>query len=250
MRFWTWLIARLTVAVVLVGWVVSALFLLDSGKKELQSSLDALKKVDSFHYTMAADTSSQHTEEEADLVCSEDSFHRKTHVERTSANNPLVFDIETLRSNDQEFRLMPTGLWRRDRSGLETPKTTCQRVAHGQKGWIVPDIGKFIEYGMIEKGDKKTIGGKRCREWKIADLSTPGPLVRKATRHVTLCLDIDDHLPREMLVAETNSRWTYDFDKPIHIDLPSPLEPEPAHDSYQGPQSSSTGLTLSDPNEN
>lgn len=249
MRFWTWLIARLAVAMLLLGWVFSALFLPDSGKKELQRSLDALKRVNSFHYSMVAGVASQRTEESADLVCSEDSFHRKTHVERTDLATPLFADIETLRSGGREYRLMPNALWRRDSSGLEPARATCARIAQGETSWIAPDIGKFIRYGLIEKGKKKTVNGKLCREWKIADLSGPGPLVRaQATSHVTLCLDIDDHLPREMLVAENNVRWVYEFNQPIHIDVPTALEPEPHHDTYQPPPSS--GLTLSDSDEN
>ena len=248
MKFWTWLVARLAVAILLVGWVFSAIFLPDSGKKELQSSLDALKKVNSFHYNMAAAVASQRTEEEADLICSEDSFHRKTHVERTS-DSPIVADIETLRSGGRDYRLISNGMWRRDSSGLEPARMTCQRIAQGQRAWIVPDMAKFIEYGVIEKGGKKTVSGKLCREWKIADLSGPGPPVRtQATSHVTICLDVDDHLPREMLVAENNARWTYEFDKPIHIDVPTAVEPEPRHDTYQ--PSPSPGLTLSDADEN
>jgi hypothetical protein len=249
MRFWTWLVARLAVAILLLGWILSALFLPGSGKKELQRSLDALKKVNSFHYNMVAAVSSQKTDEEADLVCSDDSFHRKIHIERTNTPTPLIADIETLRSGGRDYRLISNGLWRRDSSGLEPARMSCERIAQGQATWIVPDIAKFVEYGVIDKGDKKAVNGKLCREWKIADLSGPGPLVRtQATSHVSLCLDIDDHLPREMLVAENNARWVYEFDKLIHIDVPTALEPEPRHDAYQPPPS--PGLTLADPDEN
>jgi hypothetical protein len=249
MRFWTWLIARLVVAVVLVGWVATALFMPDSGKKELQRSLDAMKKVDSFHYTMVADTSFQHSEEEADLVCSDESYHRKTHVEQHRADGPFIFDTETLRSNGKAFRLLPDGLWTPDFSGMETPRNACRHVAEGSETWIVPDLTKFIEHGMIEKGSKKTVDGKLCRQWKIADLSGPGPLLpNKVTSHVTLCLDVDDHLPREMLVAETNSRWIYDFSTPIHIDVPTDLEPQQTPDTVQPVPN--PGLTLSAPDEN
>lgn len=104
------------------------------------------------------------TQEEADLVCSEDSFHRKTHVERTNSADPVAADIETLRSSGREYRLMLNGLWRRDSSGLEPARMTCQRIAQGQATWIVPGLSKFIEYGIIEKGDKKTVNGKSCRQ--------------------------------------------------------------------------------------
>ena len=249
MRFWTWLIARLAVASLLLAWIYSAFFLPGSGKKELQRSFDALRKVNSFHYSMIAEVPSQRTQEEADLVCSEDSLHRKTHVERTNSATPVAADIETLRSGGGDYRLMSNGLWRRDSTGLEPARMTCQRLAQGQTTWIVPDLNKFVEYGIIEKGEKKTVNGKSCRQWKIADLSGPGPLVRtQATSHVTLCLDVHDHLPVEMLVAENNARWTYEFDKPIRIEVPTALEPEPRHDTYQPPPS--PGLTLSDPDEN
>jgi hypothetical protein len=247
MRFWVWLIARLAVAALLVGWVFAALFLPDSGKEELQRSLAALKKIDTLHYAMTSDNPIQRTEIEGDLVCSEGAFYRKTHVQLHDPKNPVAADLQTLRTDGKQYNLMSNGYWRHDPFATETAETTCGKIAQGQQSWILPDLSSFIEHGIIEKGDKKTIDGKRCREWKIADLSGPGSLRRHGARHVTLCLDLDDHLPREMVLAESNSHWTYDFNQAVHIQVPEPLEAEQPREAYQPPPN--PGLTLADPDE-
>src|SRR5262252_5433289 len=74
MRFWTWLIARLMVALLVVGGAYCVFVLPSSGEEELHRAIDALKRVRAVHYSMVADTPSQHTEEQADLVCADDSF--------------------------------------------------------------------------------------------------------------------------------------------------------------------------------
>lgn len=237
MRFWTWLLARLVVAAVLVGWVFCALLLPSSGEKEFRRTLEALKKVNSIHYSMVADVPIQHTEDEADLVCADDSFHRTTHIVLHRPDTEFNVTTEILRSGGQDYRLQNDGLWKRQSSSLEPAAMTCRRLAQGASVWIVPDMSQMVEHSIIEKGNKKTVNGNICREWKVT--------LRNgiAYEHRTLCIGVKDHLPREMIANANSSRWTYAFNTPVKIDAPTNLAPEPERDSYQPPP---PGLTLSD----
>ncbi len=240
MRYWTWLLARLAVAVLLVGWVYTTLLTPSSGEKEFRRSLDALKAVNSVHYSMLGDTPTQHTEEEADLVCADDAFHRTTQMEVRQPAGDLNVHIETMRADEQDYRLQNDGRWKRDFSGIERPQTTCQRLAQGDHAWIVPDMRQMLEHGIIDKGDKKTVDGNVCREWKVT--LKQGLFLE----HRTVCIGVKDHLPRE--VNDGTSRWTYAFNTPIKIDTPVDVVPIPAQDSYRPP---APGLTLTDDkNEN
>jgi hypothetical protein len=241
MRFWTWLIVRLLVAGVLLGWLFSALLLRDSGEKEFRRSLEALKKVNSIHYAMVADAPTQHTEEQADLVCSDDSFHRKTHIVAHQQDRVFNIDREILGSGGQEYELLSNGMWKRGGAGLEPAQVTCKRLAQGSRAWIVPDFDEMVAYSVIEKGEKKTVNGEVCREWKVSTRAA-------GYGRQTLCLGIVDHLPREVVTFGTGARFTYAFNTPIEIEAPAAetIAPEPEPNPYRPPP---PGLTLSDDND-
>jgi len=236
-RFWTWLLARLLVAAVLVGYVYSALLLPSSGEKEFRRTLDALSRVNSIHYSMVAAEPSQHTEEEADLVCSDDSFHRATRIVVHNSEKDFNLNTEILRAAGQVYRSQGDGLWKHDSSSLETTAMTCRRLAQHAGVWIVPDIGQMLEHSIIEKGQKKTVNGDLCRDWRVTFRS--GPLLE----HRTLCIGVNDHLPREMVANANSARWTYTFNSPTTIDPPTNIVPEPERDTYRPPP---PGLSLED----
>ena len=104
MRFWTWLIARLVVALLLVGVAYYAFVVPSSGEKELRRAIEALKGVHSVHYSMVGDTPAQHTEEEADLVCADDSFSRVRHIVLHQNGEDIPFEEQVLRSQGQDYR--------------------------------------------------------------------------------------------------------------------------------------------------
>ena len=239
MRFWTWLLARLVVAIVLVGWVLSYLFLPSSGDREFRRTLDGYKRINTIHYTLVSDNPAQHLEDQADMICSDDAFrHTQSFVVHQAAGDVSVQN-ETMRAGGQDYRLQNDGRWKRDFSGVEPPRNTCRRIAAGDFAWIVPDIRRMLEHGIIEKGDKKTVDGRLCRDWKVTLRQGPN------LEHRTLCIGVEDHLPVEMVTG--GSRETYAFNTPIQIDAPTDVVPIPAQDTYRPP---APGLTLTDDRSN
>jgi hypothetical protein len=73
----------------------------------------------------------------------------------------------------------------------------------------------MLRHSMAEPGDKKTVNGVRCREWKFATrtaLSAQGGSV---------CLGVNDHLPYEMTMQDGGGTFSYsDYNKPVPIDAP------------------------------
>jgi hypothetical protein len=112
-------------------------------------------------------------------------------------------------------------------------------MAQGTKAWIVPDLNVFLDYGLIEKGETKAVEGEVCREWIVTMRTAP------QMRRETLCIGVTDHLPREMTGPQIG-KTTYAFNRPVQIDPPSPMAPEPDLNPYQPP---TPGLTLADDNQ-
>jgi hypothetical protein len=81
---------------------------------------------------------------------------------------------------------------------------------------LLPQIATMIKRGLLQKGDKKTVNGVRCREWLVT--------MKGGTRgleHDTVCLGLEDHLPYEMTVDWENSRTSFsDYNGTIQFDGP------------------------------
>jgi len=75
----------------------------------------------------------------------------------------------------------------------------------------------MIRRGIIQKGDKKTVNGVKCREWLVTMKGAPSGL-----EHDTVCLGLQDNLPYEMTVDWQNSHTSFsDYNTAIQFDLPA-----------------------------
>jgi hypothetical protein len=245
MRFWTWLLARLLAVAVILG---LALWyrMPDSGQREFRRSIEALKKVNSFHYQMVADVAAQYTEQEGDLGCSGDVFREATHVVTHGREKDFSFDTGVIRTGGQQYHL-ENGLWTRGQEDGRSVQRMCQDLVAGENPSILPSFDQMTEHGIIEKRGKKTVNGGLCREWRVTVRSRPGPMLSHSPddyEHRILCIGVDDHLPREMASSTSSAHWTYAFNVPVNIDIPSPLAPERPQYVYQPPPPP-PGLSLS-----
>jgi hypothetical protein len=74
----------------------------------------------------------------------------------------------------------------------------------------------MIRRGIIQKGDKKTVNGVRCREWLVTMKGAPGGL-----EHDTVCVGLDDHLPYETTVDWMHSRSSFsDYNTALKLEVP------------------------------
>ncbi len=102
------------------------------------------------------------------------------------------------------------------RGRRHSAKWYCSNLAQGTDSNLFPQIATMIKRGILQKGDKKTVNGVRCREWLVTMKGGTSGL-----EHDTVCLGLEDHLPYEMTVDWPRSRSYFsDYNAPIQLDLP------------------------------
>jgi len=216
-RQFPWIGARLIVGVVIVGWALSYLGT-GSGEKEFQTTLDAMKQVHSFRVAYSATPPTQHNELLWEVDCERDIVHRQSHYIQTNTNPPGEMKMDSIIVAGHEYDRQSDGTWGPGRYGFGngTAKWYCGSLARGTDSNLLPQIATMIRRGIIQKGDKKTVNGVRCREWLVTMKGAPGGL-----EHDTVCLGLEDHLPYEMTVDWEHSRASFsDYNTTLQFDMP------------------------------
>ena len=216
-RYWLWVGARLLVGVVIIAWVLSYLGT-GSGEKEFQKTLDAMKQLHSFRVAYSATPPTQHNELLWEVDCNRDVLHAQFDYVQTDRNPPAEMKTDQLIVAGRAFDHQGDGSWSPARYGSRgaSAKWYCNTLAQGVDVNPFPEIATMIKRGIIQKGDKKTVNGVRCREWLVTMRGAPSGLA-----HDTVCIGLDDHLPYEMTVDWEHSRTVFsDYNTPIQLDAP------------------------------
>ena len=219
-RYWLWVGARLLVGVAIIAWALSYLGT-GSGEKEFQKTLDAMKQVHSFRVASTTNqVGVQHNEMLWEVDCSRDILHHQTHMVMTSSNSG-EFNRDELYVKGKEYDRQSDGSWAIPKYGYGSggngsAKWYCSSLAQGTDSNLLPEIATMIKRGIIQKGDKKTVNGVRCREWLVAMRGAPSGL-----EHDTVCIGLEDHLPYEITVDWAHSRTSFsDYNTAIPLDVP------------------------------
>ena len=216
-RYWLWMGARLLVAVAIVAWAASYLGT-GSGEKEFQKTLDAMKQVHSFRVAYSATPYTQHNEMLWEVDCNRDLVHHQEHLVESSTNPPTEMNRDEVLVAGREYIRQSDGSWAPARYAYQgtTARWFCGSLAQGTDSNLLPQISSMIKRGILQKGDKKTVNGVRCREWLVTMKGGTSGL-----EHDTVCLGLEDHLPYEMTVDWEHSRSSYsDYNVPLQIDVP------------------------------
>jgi hypothetical protein len=192
-----------------------------SGEKEFQKTLDAMKQVHSFRVAFSQiPAQDMHNDKSWDVDCARDLVHYQGHLVGTGNQNPHDITEDQFSQGGRNFELQPDGSWAPMRISrpfnLAPAKFFCNNLAQGTDTNILPSIATMIKRGIIQKGDKKTLNGVRCREWLVTMKGG-----RTGLEHDTVCLGLDDHLPYELTVDWENSRSVFsDYNAPVAFELP------------------------------
>jgi hypothetical protein len=216
-RYWMWMVVRLLVAVAFVGLVLSYLAP-GSGEREFQKTLDAMKQVHSFRAVYLANPGTQVNDLLWEVDCTREIVHQQAHYIDTGTTPPVDTTRDEMRVGHLWYTRQSDGRWAQTGFSFQggSPKWYCGKLAAGTDSNILPKIATMIKRGVIEKGDKKTINGVRCREWQVALKGGMANL-----EHDTVCIGLDDHLPYEWTVDWEHSRVSFsDYNKPLPFDLP------------------------------
>jgi hypothetical protein len=216
-RYWVWMVVRLGVGVAIVAWAASYMTA-GSGEKEFQKTLDAMKQVHSFRVAFSATASpgTQHNEMLWEVDCDRNVLHYQWHMTDT-ASPETAMNRDEVHVATQEFDRQSDGSWSKPRFASGRPASWyCGALAQGNDNNLQPQIATMIKRGILQKGDKKTVNGVRCREWLVT-LRGGG----SGLEHDTVCLGLEDHLPYEMTVDWQHSRSSFsDYNMPISFDMP------------------------------
>lgn len=216
--YWVWVIVRLVVAVAIVGWAASYLKA-GGGEKEFQKTLDAMKQVHSFRvaFTATATPGTQRNEMLWEVDCNRNLLHHQWHMTDTSTDPATDMIRDEVHIATEEYDRQSDGSWSKPRFGGGRPASWyCGSLALGNDNSLMPQIATMIKRGILQKGDKKTVNGVRCREWLVTMRGAPNGL-----EHDTVCLGLDDHLPYELTVDWQHSRSSFsDYNAPISFDVP------------------------------
>lgn len=216
-RYWLWVVARLLVGVAIVAWAASYMGP-GGGEKEFQKTLDAMKQVHSFRVAFSGSPGTQHNEMLWEIDCNRDILHQQQHFEDTSRNPPVEMKSDEMFVSGREYDRQNDGSWSQKRYSTRggSAKWYCGQLAQGTDSNLLPQIATMVKRGVLQKGDKKTVNGVRCREWLV---TLKGGF--SGLEHDTVCLGIEDHLPYEMTVDWEHSRSTFsDYNAAIQFDVP------------------------------
>jgi hypothetical protein len=224
-RYWLWVGVRLLVAAAIIGWFLSYLGP-GSGEKEFQKTLEAMKQVHSFRVAYSATPPDQRNEMLWEVDCDHDVLHHQTHFVQTNLNPLREMTQDETNVGGREFDHKSDGSWSEQRYqyGGGSAKWYCGELAQGNEINMMPPIATMIRRGIIQKGDKKTVNGVRCREWLVTMKGAPSGL-----EHDTVCIGLEDHLPYETTVDWMHSRSSFsDYNTALKLDVPAGVQPTSA----------------------
>lgn len=222
-RYWLWVGVRLLVAGAIIASLLSYLGP-GSGEKEFQKTLEAMKQVHSFRVAYSATSPSQRNEMLWEVDCDHDVLHHQMRLVQTRLNPARETTLNETNVGGREFEQKSDGSWseHRDQDGSGSAKRYCGALAQGNDVNLMPPVATMIRRGIIQKGDKKTVNGVRCREWLVTMKGASSYL-----EHDTVCIGLEDHLPYETTVDWAHSRASFsDYNTALKLEVPEVAIPE------------------------
>jgi len=186
-----------------------------SGDTEFKKTLESMEQVKSFRGGYMGSASGAHAERLWEVDCSRVIVHEQSHDQQSDIASAFDMKQEELLVGDQRYTRDSNGSWQNQGYAGDrgSAKWYCENIRRGTVRDLLPDIRTMISHAITEKGDKKTVNGVRCREWKF-DIRTA-----LSSQTGSVCIGMDDHLPYELTMD--GGTYSYaDYNKSIQIDAP------------------------------
>ena len=217
-----WIGASLLLAGALF-WAVGQAVGPSGGDSEFQKTLESLKQVKSFRGTYNESTpGALHAERTWEVDCNQVIVHQQSHESQTNTESPFEMQNDELLVGELRYTRDHDGAWTNNgRAGdplgdRGSAKWYCHNLEQGAVNDLLPDVLNMTRHGVFEKGDKKTVSGVRCREWKF------GIRTALSAQAGSICIGVDDHLPYEM--TDSGGHYTYsDYNQSIRFDAPDAI---------------------------
>ena len=206
-------------AILILGVWAASFFGGGSGEKEFQKTLDAMKQVHSFRASYSGTpTGNMHSDLLWEVDCQRGMVHQQQHYQALQTDPPIETKRDEIYVGGMQYERMGDGAWSQVKIAWQggSPKWYCVNLGQGTDNDVLPPIATMLKRGILQKGDKKTVNGVRCREWLV---TIKGYLAN--LEHDTVCIGLDDHLPYEMTVDWQHSHSSFsDYNTAIQFDLP------------------------------
>lgn len=205
-----------------IGLLLYLWLLPSAAERQLKRTQVALQKATSWH--MESQSTGPQLDESTiqDVVCPY-TFRQAIHIDM---HNGVPQDSETVELPTVYYEKNAAGDWKR-REHIKSTRTGCPIPPP-----LVDSIHDMLMVGKSEKGDKRTVAGESCRDWKWEIPHRIGP-----SEVMTLCINSDDDLPREIRMGSGSgnvmqySKWN----QPITVlepEIPPTPEPPPTTSNY------------------
>jgi hypothetical protein len=213
-RRWLWIGASLLAAGA-IFWGVGESVGPTSGDTEFKKTLEAMEQVKSFRGVYNENASSSHAERLWEVDCNRVIVHQHSENSQSNADSPFNMRQDELLVADQRYTRDSSGSWENNGYAGDrgSAKWYCENIARGTVRDLLPDLRTLISHGITERGDKKTVNGARCREWKF-DIRTV-----MSSQKGSICIGVEDHLPYEMTMDGAHYSYS-DYNRPIQIEAP------------------------------
>lgn len=211
-----WIGAAVLIAGV-IFWAVGQAVNPSSGDTEFKNAMEAMKQIKSFRGAYIESASgAQRATRLWEVDCNRMIVRQHSQDLQNNTDSPFSMRQDELLVGDQRYIRDSNGSWENEGYAGDrySAKWYCDNVARATAQDLLPDIRTMVNHAMTEKGDKKTVNGVRCREWKFA--------IRSAlnVQNGSVCIGLDDHLPYE-LTTENGGRYSYsDYNRPIQFEAP------------------------------
>ena len=186
-----------------------------SGDTEFKQTLESMKQVKSFRGAYSESASSTQSARLWEVDCNRVIVHQHSHDSQTNTESSYGMREDELLVGDQRYVREGNGAW--ENTGYAgdrgSAKWYCENIARGTVRDLLPDMYKLVSHGISEKGEKKTVNGVRCREWKF-EIRTV-----MSSQKGSVCIGVDDHLPYEMTMDGGHYSYS-DYNRPIQIEAP------------------------------
>lgn len=185
------------------------------GDVEFHKMLEAMQRVKTFRGSYSTSGSSTQFAKLWEVDCNRAIVHQHSQDSQAGSDSAFGLNEDEFLVGDQRFIRSSDGAW--ENTGYAgdrgSAKWYCDNIARGTVRDLLPDVRTLISHGITEKGDKKTVNGVRCREWKF-DIRTA-----ISSQVGSVCIGVDDHLPYEMTMDGGHYSYS-DFNSPIQFDAP------------------------------
>jgi len=214
-----WIVAILVAALFFwgVGYVVSPA----SGDAEFQKMMEATTHVKSFRGVYVGSTqNSQHAEKLWELDCNRGILHRQIQELQSATNTLELKDDEFILGGDQKYTRNSDGSWQQSKYTAVQYSASwyCDNLSQGTIRDLLPDFRGMLRSATFGEGDKKTVNGLRCKDWKFTMHS------KNSGVRGTVCIGLEDHLPYEM-TTDDGGHYSYtDFNRPLQFDGPDAVQ--------------------------